>query len=71
MPEKNFSIPPLLARSHDKLWPSLEGCSFPMYAAFLHSEYYEGSDPIGLATRRGSHVDAYETLSTLRCLFVL
>src|SRR5260370_26268908 len=31
------------------------------------SDYYRGSDLIGLASRRGSHVYAHETLSTVRC----
>jgi hypothetical protein len=38
-----------------------------VYVAFPRSEYYGGSEPIGLASRRVSRVYAHETLSTLRC----
>jgi len=31
-------------------------CSFPIYAAFPHVEYYEHSVAIGVATLRRSHV---------------
>lgn len=38
-----------------------------MYVAFPRSEYYGGSEPLGLASYRVSRVYAHETLSTLRC----
>src|SRR5437588_121537 len=38
-----------------------------MSAAFLRSDYYGGSELVGLASRRVSRVCAHETLSTCRC----
>src|SRR2546428_654877 len=38
-----------------------------MYAAFLRSDYYGGSELVGLASRRVSRVCASETWSTCRC----
>lgn len=63
----NFTIPTLLSFIKGELWPDFSGCPFPMYVAFPRSEYYGGSEPIGLASRRASRVYTHETLSTFRC----
>jgi hypothetical protein len=63
----NFTIPPLFSFIKGELWPSFEGCPFPMYVTFSRSEYYGGSEPLGLSSRRVSHVYAHETFSTVRC----